>query len=917
MPSVDRRSLSIFTLALCTFALAGPLAADEPRLGEIRQLTFGGENAEAYWSANGEKLIFQRTDPDGGCDQIYSLSPVDGASEMISSGEGRTTCAYYLPDGERFVYATTALHSPECPAPPDRSQGYVWPIYSSYELVLDPGDGSDLIRLTDNDFYDAEATVCPIDGRLIFTSDRDGDLELYTMLPDGSELTRITDTPGYDGGAFFSNDCTQIVWRASRPQGEALAEYQRLLKEHLVRPSKLEIWVADADGGNARQLTYFDKASFAPSFFPDGKRIIFSSNFADPGGREFDLWALNTDGTQLERITDTPGFDGFPLFSPDGTQLAFGTNRFAGGPYETNVAVAQWQEASPAERPVDADRYAADVRWLADDARDGRGIGTDGLEAAASMIAGRFEELLLTPAGDDGYRQQFTVPVGVHSGPASALAIDGQPLTLGTDFALTGFSASGAAAGEIVAAGYGIHAPDLGHDDYVDLDVSDKIVLVRRFVPPGETFDTPDAERRYGDLRYKAWVARDRGALGLLVVDLPAPTTVVNDEGVEEPAPLPGEAPLPKLHVERRGDAGIPVAVLTRDAGSALFDGSHRAEVEVELIYDYAETSNVVARIDPGAEQVHEGAIVLGAHYDHLGHGGPGSMQPDSDAIHNGADDNASGTAALLEVARRLAERQEELARPVYLVAFSGEERGLHGSTAFVRSPPGDLDVEAGLAMLNFDMVGRLRDNRVSVLGGDSAAEWSELVPPLCADLGLGCDLGGDGYGPSDQTPFYAAGLPVLHFFTGTHHDYHKPSDDSPTINAVGGARIAELAAALTVGLSQRAEPLTYQRVEAPAPASGDVRSFGASLGTIPDYVGLPEGEKGVLLAGARAGGPAEKAGIQRGDILIELAGQPIGDIYDFMFILRQAKPHQTVGMAVLRDGERVDMEVTFGESRR
>ncbi|MBZ0111999.1 MAG: M20/M25/M40 family metallo-hydrolase, partial [Thermoanaerobaculia bacterium] len=282
-----------------------------------------------------------------------------------------------------------------------------------------------------------------------------------------------------------------------------------------------------------------------------------------------------------------------------------------------------------------------------------------------------------------------------------------------------------------------------------------------------------------------------------------------------------------------------------------------------------------------------------------------------------GADDNASGTAALLEVARRLMERQDRLRRDVYLVAFSGEERGLHGSTYFVQNPPKDLDLDAAVAMINFDMVGRLRGNHTGVLGGDSAAEWNDILPPLCDAAGIGCDLGGDGYGPSDQTPFYAAGLPVLHFFTGTHHDYHKPSDDAATINGTGGALIASVAADLATDLAQRTEPLTYQRVAAPPPAGGDVRSFGASLGTIPDYVGLPEGEKGVLLSGARLGGPADKAGIKGGDILIELAGKPIGDIYDFMFILRSAKPDQTVSMVVLRNGEPVEMEVTFGSSQR
>ena len=214
--------------------------------------------------------------------------------------------------------------------------------------------------------------------------------------------------------------------------------------------------------------------------------------------------------------------------------------------------------------------------------------------------------------------------------------------------------------------------------------------------------------------------------------------------------------------------------------------------------------------------------------------------------------------------------------------------------------------------MINMDMVGRLRDNRLAVLGGESAAEWGDVVPAACRREALECTLGGDGYGPSDQTPFYAAGVPVLHLFTGTHTDYHKPSDDTAKINAAGGARVAALAADLAAELSRRPGRLTYASV-APPPPTGDSRSYGASLGTIPDYTGPPGGAKGVLLAGVRPGSPAEAAGIRRGDILVGLAGKEIGDIYDFVYVLRTAKPGQLATAVVIRDGARVELPVTFG----
>ena len=344
-------------LALEAFA-AAPSAAERPapplfpgerHLADLRQLTFGGENAEAYWSPDGTELVLQSTRPPFACDQIFRL-PVDKPDEarLVSTGKGRTTCPYFtFPAGERILFSSTHHAGEACPPPPSQSQGYVWAIYPEYELYSSRPDGSDLRRLTDNAAYDAEATVCRRDGSVVFTSTRDGDLELYRMDRDGGNLQRLTREAGYDGGAFFSPDCSQIVWRASRPQGEALEEYRGLLARGLVRPSRMELWVAKADGTEARQITSFGAGSFAPFFTPDGRRILFSSNLADPKGREFDIWSIRLDGSGLERVTTAPGFDGFPIFSPDGKWLAFSSNRVQSRPGETNVFVARWVEAPP------------------------------------------------------------------------------------------------------------------------------------------------------------------------------------------------------------------------------------------------------------------------------------------------------------------------------------------------------------------------------------------------------------------------------------------------------------------------------------------------------------------------------------------------------------------------------------------
>ena len=905
---------------LALFALspaAAPLAAGtlhderEVHLADVRQLTSEGDNAEAYWSSDGTRLVFQSTRAPFGCDQIFTMPALEaGAPTRVSSGEGRTTCAYYLPGDRRVIWAATDAYTKSCPPPPDMSQGYVWGIDPDYELFVADPDGGNRVRLTENRAYDAEATVCPLDGSIVFTSTRDGDLDLYRMKPDGTEVVRLTSTPGYDGGAFFSADCTKIVWRASRPRGADLEEFRALLARGLVRPSRLDLWVANADGTEARQVTDLGVASFAPYFYPDGSRILFSSNYGDPKGRDFDLWSIGVDGSGLERVTFTPGFDGFPIFSPDGRHLAFASNRNQGRPGATDIYVARWLDAPPAavvERA--ADRYAADVAWLADDARQGRGIGTPGLDEAGAWIEARFRELGLAPAGENGsYRQEFPVTVAIRPGPGTRLEALGEQVAA-EEYLPLAFSSEGEVEAEVVAAGWGISAPERGHDDYQGVEARGRIVLVRRFVPAGETFKEPADERRYSDLRYKAFVAREHGAIGLLVADLPDPAAETQDE-----------TPLPKLAPEDAGDAGLPAVAIKRALAERLLAaGAGRVRLAVALERESARTFNVIGRLEPGngAAAPDGRAVVVGAHYDHLGLGGPASLAPGVTEVHNGADDNASGVAGVLEIARRLSAARAELARPVVFVAFSGEERGALGSTHLTRQPPPGLEAERLAAMINLDMVGRLRGQSLTVFGLDTASEWKEIVEAACARAGLECRGQGDGYGPSDQTPFYAAGVPVLHLFTGTHDEYHKPVDDAASLNATGGSFVAGLGADLARSVSLRERPLTLQRATSGPPVRGDARSFGASLGTVPDYAGPGEGKTGVLLASVRPDSPAEKAGMRRGDILVELDGREIRDVNDFVYVLRRARPGERARAAVLRAGERVEMEVVFGESRR
>ena len=326
---------------------------EEKHFKNIRQLTNGGDNAEAYFSFDGKWIIFQRTNRQAGinCDRMFIGKIPESAAEtfeprQISNGRGRTTCGFFTKDGKKVIYASTHLGADSCPPVPDRSKygnKYIWPVYDSYDIFMATLDGRITKRLTDSPGYDAEATLSPDGKTLLFTSLRDGDLDLYTMDIESGKTKRITHELGYDGGAWFSHDGKKIVWRASRPKTpEAMEEYKNLLKENLVAPTQMEVWTAAADGSNAKQITNLGQANWAPNWLPDG-RVIFCSNHEYKRGFPFNMYIINADGTGLEKISRDKGFDAFPMFSPDGKQIIFSSNRNNGGTHDTNVFIADWE----------------------------------------------------------------------------------------------------------------------------------------------------------------------------------------------------------------------------------------------------------------------------------------------------------------------------------------------------------------------------------------------------------------------------------------------------------------------------------------------------------------------------------------------------------------------------------------------
>jgi Tol biopolymer transport system component len=315
----------------------------ESHFATIRRLTNGGENAEAYFSHDGQWLTFQSTRDGRTCDQQYVMRIDGSVVRRISNGDGKTTCGYYFDGDRRLFFASTHAHGPACPPRPDPSQGYVWGL-DKFDIYTVDRDGSNLRRLTNNNVYTAEGTLSPDGKTIVFTSLKDGDLDIYTMNVDGSNVRRLTTAPGYDGGPFFSPDGKRIVYRAYHPTDSAeLRTYRDLLRQEMVRPNKMEIWVMNTDGSDQRQITSLGGANFAPFFTPDGRRIIFSSNYKNPRSRNFDLYLVNLDGTGLEQVTTNPDFDGFPQFSPDGRHLVWASNRFDAKPGETNIFIADWK----------------------------------------------------------------------------------------------------------------------------------------------------------------------------------------------------------------------------------------------------------------------------------------------------------------------------------------------------------------------------------------------------------------------------------------------------------------------------------------------------------------------------------------------------------------------------------------------
>ncbi|HMP78354.1 MAG TPA: M28 family peptidase [Pirellulaceae bacterium] len=969
----------LLAVAICRAATAQQLDAPghiESRfLSQIQQLTFDGlRSGEGYFNADSSLLVFQsEREQNNPFFQIYLLDLETADIERISPGHGKTTCAWIHPDNRRVLFAST--HDDPQAIEKQRQEfelresgqqrRYSWDYDEHFELYVYDRQSRNYQRLTKARGYDAEGSYSPDGQWIAFASNRhayeepldESDrarleidqayfMDIYLMRADGTEVRRLTDTPGYDGGPFFSADGKQICWRRFDEKGVTA-----------------EIMTMDVDGANQRQLTRLNAISWAPYFHPSGEYLIFATNVHGFGN--FELYLVDREGKSPPvRVTDTDGFDGLASFTSDGAKLTWTSNR-AGN--VSHLFVADWNHQAALEalgltgtttaeeqtarqtalahaeatrpefRPLDLAKH---VNYLCLPELEGRMTGSDGERKATAYVAAYLDYLGFEPAGENGtWYQTFPFPAGARLGSNNRFADEKNEWTLDRDWRPLTFSQNGTAepAG-VVFAGYGLVAPAEGdqpeYDSYAHLDVQDKWVLMFRYWPESSSEAQLKHLQYHASLRKKAMAARERGARGVIIVSGP------NSHAREALVPLDRDFTLATSSLfavtvrdevvqQWLASAGRDLATYQTELdqgrpmmGFEIPQVTISTTIEVEQVTGYGR--NVVGRLR-ASEGEHPQAILVGAHVDHLGKGRSGSSlarDDESSLIHYGADDNASGVAAMLEIAEYLADQKQSgklaMKRDLIIAAWSGEELGLHGSKFFVDQLQAQLTSNsshpssAGIypiiaACLNLDMVGRY-DQALVLQGIGSSPYWTKAAEKN-AVVGLTLRLSPETQLPTDASSFYRAGVPILSAFTGSHQDYHTPRDTPDKLNYEEAARIARLMGLIARGLLVDDEPPTFVEQQAAAQTAprANMRAY---LGSIPEY---GADAQGVLISGAMKGSPAEAAGLQPGDVIVELAGRTIENIYDYTYAFEALRPGQETTIVVIREDERHEFKITPG----
>ena len=920
-----------------------------------RQLTYVGPRAgEGYFSADGRKLILQSERHEGNpFYQIYAVDLVSGQTTRLSPGPGKTTCAWFHPNGREALFSSTHL-DPDLKAKVAQELAerknpvkgkYSWSYDEHYDIFATPLKGAPvaanrLKRLTKELGYDAEASYSPDGKKIVFASNRTGYteklsdedaklfrqdasymMEIYLMNSDGTGVERLTRSPGYDGGPFFSADGQKVTWRRFSANG-----------------ASAEIMVMDLKTREEKQLTRWKAMSWAPFFHPSGDYIIFTSNKL--GYSNFELFIVDTGGTREPvRVSFMEGFDGLPVYLPDGQSLSW-TRRDEKG--ESQIHFADWSDSKaraalglrPAAPLWGADRITtrelrAWVEYLAAPEFKGRPSGSEQEKIIAADLANRLGDLGLKPAQGNQFVQEFEFISGVELGAANRarlrLAGKAEELQVGRDWMPLSLSKVGDhMEAPMTFVGHGIVAPagegQPAFDSYQDLDVSGRWAVALADLPQNVSLKQRFQLNVWARLSQKAIAARSKGAMGLILIDPSARevSKVLKFDGASDVG-VPVLALSWPVAQKMLGDVNLKSLQERADRGEVGLANSPSASLgaKVDLQMKRSTGRNVLARMPGRRPQLPP--VVVGGHMDHLGMGEVGGSLSRGDEVgqpHVGADDNASGVAAILQIAQALRSSSSAnrptamMDRDVIFAFWSAEEIGVLGSTHAMKNWKGPRP----LAYLNLDMVGRLEAGKpLQVQGLASSKEWRPWFEARQARRVLESDslnlaLQDDPYLPTDAVVFYTNEVPVLSFFTGSHSDYHRPTDTPEKLNYEGIVRVAQEVKDVTRALASQEIQPKYQKVEGQS-RMNQQRSFRLYLGTVPDYG--QEGVKGLRITGTQKSSPAELAGLQSGDVIVELGGIQIDSIYDYVYCLQALKADESVPVKVRREGRVVELKIT------
>jgi len=916
-------------------------SAPNTLLTNARQMTHvGRRSGEGYFDKSGENMVFQSERHKGNpFYQIYVSNLKSGKTKLISNGNGKTTCAWIHPNGKKVMYSSTHLdknfkkkvgkeyktrHS-------GQQRRYSWSYDENFDIFETGINGKRTRRLTKALGYDAEGSYSPNGKYIAFASNRSGYakdisaedkkifskdqsymMDIYIMNADGSNVKQLTTSKGYDGGPFFSADGKKITWRRFTPDGH-----------------KAEIFTMNIDGSDQKKVTGLNAMSWAPYFHPSGDYVIFNTNIH--GYKNFELYIVDAKGTKDPvRVTFADGFDGLPVFHPNGRSISWTKKNRQG---ISQIYMGDWDDLQarkllglPQRAPKASDLISKVhrkdmkkiVHYLASEKLNGRAAGSKEEREYTKEMAKLFKGLGLKPVTPN-YLQKFKFTSGVSLGKSNTLMVNKKKLEVGKDWTPLSFSKKGSInPSEVVFAGYGIVAPASdkvkAYDSYGTLDVKGKWVLVYRYIPENISEEKAHNLRLYSRLQHKAMVARNKGALGLIVVS--GPNSKVKKE-------------LDELKYEGvMAGAGLAVISVTDSVADSLLDKSGKdlgdlqddldagkmidgfivkdtkLAAHIDIKHIKSEGTNVLAKIDVGAKET----IIVGAHGDHLGQGHSGNSLARSNEktnVHFGADDNASGVAGLIEIAHSLQSKKSKLKRNVIFAIWSAEEVGLLGSTHFLKNLKSK---RSHVAYFNMDMIGRMKD-KLLVQAVGSSSLWPSMIESLSIKHKLQVSTQKDPYLPTDSMAFYMSKIPGVTLFTGAHMDYHSPRDTADKIDYEGMYKIVNFAEDFVYQLAKSTKRVGYKSIKGSRKHKGKSRKFRVYLGTIPDY--SQEGVKGVRISGSAKGGPAEKAGMMAGDIIVELAGKKLENLYDYVYALQALKPGKTVPMKIERKGEVKTLSIT------